>query len=162
VTERGQAFFDAACRAGLEGIVREAGGQPLSGRPHARLAQDQVPAPAGVRHRRLHAAAGLAGSTSAPSTWASTIGAGSVYVGKVGTGFDAATLEMVARRARAARTPDLAFDVGTPAGSGHHWVEPRLCAEVRFSEWTRDGGVPASGVPRPPHSWHDAPRFQPL
>src|SRR5262249_4401159 len=24
---------------------------------------------------------------------------------------------------------------------GHHWVEPQLVAEVRFTEWTRDGGV---------------------
>src|SRR6266550_2415140 len=33
------------------------------------------------------------------------------------------------------------FDVGTPTGRGHHWVEPKLVAEVRFTEWTDDGGL---------------------
>ena len=49
-----------------------------------------------------------------------------------------------ARAASADRSP---FDAGTPAGRGHHWVEPRLVAEVRFTEWTRDGGIRHPIVP---------------
>ncbi|HZJ71977.1 MAG TPA: non-homologous end-joining DNA ligase, partial [Planctomycetota bacterium] len=30
---------------------------------------------------------------------------------------------------------------GGPTGAGHHWVEPQLVCEVRFTEWTDDGGV---------------------
>jgi bifunctional non-homologous end joining protein LigD len=33
------------------------------------------------------------------------------------------------------------FDAGGPGGRGHHWVEPRLVCEVRFTEWTDDGGI---------------------
>jgi bifunctional non-homologous end joining protein LigD len=33
------------------------------------------------------------------------------------------------------------FDAGTPTGRGHHWVEPTLVAEVRFTEWTEEGGI---------------------
>ena len=31
--------------------------------------------------------------------------------------------------------------MGSPTGRGHHWVEPRLVSEVRFTEWTKDGGI---------------------
>src|SRR5437870_7059181 len=37
--------------------------------------------------------------------------------------------------------PTSPFVRGTPGGRGHHWVEPRLVCEVRFTEWTRDGGI---------------------
>jgi bifunctional non-homologous end joining protein LigD len=64
-----------------------------------------------------------------------------VYVSKVGTGFDEAALrrimEMLRRLARATSP----FDAGSPAGRGHHWVEPKLVGEVRFTEWTDDGGI---------------------
>src|SRR5204863_426373 len=33
------------------------------------------------------------------------------------------------------------FDERTPAGRGHHWIEPTLVAEVRFTEWTEEGGI---------------------
>ena len=64
-----------------------------------------------------------------------------VYVSKVGTGFDDAALERLWRRLEPLRRDTSPFDAGTPAGRGHHWVEPRLVCEVRFTEWTRDGGL---------------------
>src|SRR5262249_10338912 len=64
-----------------------------------------------------------------------------VYVSKVGTGFDAKSLKRIwDRLAPLARTTS-PFDVGTRPGRGHHWVEPKLVAEVRFTEWTDDGGL---------------------
>jgi len=68
-------------------------------------------------------------------------GARLVYVSKVGTGFDGAELERLWGRLEPIRRETSPFDLGTPAGRGHHWVEPRLVCEVRFTEWTRDGGV---------------------
>ncbi len=60
------------------------------------------------------------------------------YAGKVGTGYDADTL----RRLRA-RLDDLATDRSPFADEVHErgvtWVEPRLVAQIGFSEWTRDG-----------------------
>jgi bifunctional non-homologous end joining protein LigD len=64
-----------------------------------------------------------------------------VYVGKVGTGFDEPTLERIHQVLAPLRRSTSPFDAGSPAGSGHYWVEPRLVAEVRFAEWTRDGGI---------------------
>jgi bifunctional non-homologous end joining protein LigD len=64
-----------------------------------------------------------------------------VYVSKVGTGFDGAELERLWRRLEPLGRETSPFDVGTPGGRGHHWVEPRLVCEVRFTEWTRDGGL---------------------
>ncbi len=64
-----------------------------------------------------------------------------VYVSKVGTGFDGAELERLWQRLEPLRRDTSPFDAGTPAGRGHHWVEPRLVCEVRFTDWTRDGGI---------------------
>ena len=119
-----------------------------TGRPHARLDQDQVPAPPGVRDRRLHRAAGrarlvrrapprrLRGRTAASTS------AGRHRLRRARR--SPASWERLAA-ARAATTSP--FDAGTPAGRGHHWVEPRLVCEVRFTEWTRRRRL------RHPRSW---------
>ena len=64
-----------------------------------------------------------------------------LYAGKVGTGFDEATLRRVRDQMQPLARKTSPFDAGTPAGRGHHWVEPQLVAEVRFTEWTDDGIV---------------------
>jgi len=64
-----------------------------------------------------------------------------VYVAKVGTGFDGASLTRVWRALQPLARATPPFDVGAPRGRGHHWVEPRLVCEVRFTEWTEDGGI---------------------
>jgi bifunctional non-homologous end joining protein LigD len=64
-----------------------------------------------------------------------------VYVSKVGTGFDGPEIERLWASLGPLRRDTSPFDAGTPGGRGHHWVEPRLVAEVRFTEWTRDGGI---------------------
>jgi DNA ligase D-like protein (predicted ligase) len=60
------------------------------------------------------------------------------YAGKVGTGFDRATLHDLARRLAPLRRRSSPFADDVP-GRGTTWVEPRLVAQVGFSEWTRDG-----------------------
>jgi bifunctional non-homologous end joining protein LigD len=64
-----------------------------------------------------------------------------VYVSKVGTGFDERSLRRIMAMLRPLARATSPFDAGTPAGRGHHWVEPRLVCEVRFTEWTDDGGL---------------------
>jgi len=64
-----------------------------------------------------------------------------VYVSKVGTGFDDRTLALVSEKLRPLARATSPFAHGTPTGRGHHWVEPRLVCQVRFTEWTRDGGI---------------------
>src|SRR5437588_407144 len=63
-----------------------------------------------------------------------------VYVSKVGTGFDDRALKTISEKLRPLARSTSPFARGTPAGRDHHWVDPRLVGEVRFTEWTRDGG----------------------
>jgi DNA ligase D-like protein (predicted ligase) len=62
-----------------------------------------------------------------------------IYAGKVGTGFDDATLAHLAGSLAGLERPAPAFDRGALPRSGVHWVEPRLVGQVAFSEWTTAG-----------------------
>jgi bifunctional non-homologous end joining protein LigD len=61
------------------------------------------------------------------------------YAGKVGTGFDRATLRDLARRLAPLRRETSPFDAGDPPARGTTWVEPELVAQIGFTEWTGDG-----------------------
>jgi bifunctional non-homologous end joining protein LigD len=62
------------------------------------------------------------------------------YAGKVGTGFGRHTLTSLHAALAADERPEPPFEPvrGLPK-SGVHWVEPRLVAQVGFTEWTGDG-----------------------
>ena len=60
VVGSGQEFFREACRLQARGHRLQAARRALHARPRARVAQDQVPAGAGARDRRLHRARGAA------------------------------------------------------------------------------------------------------
>jgi len=62
------------------------------------------------------------------------------YAGKVGTGFDEATLRDLGSRLRALRRDDTPFaDPRSIKQRDVTWVEPELVAQIGFTEWTRDG-----------------------
>lgn len=62
------------------------------------------------------------------------------YAGKVGTGYDEATLRDLSRRLEAIerKTCPFADQDGIPR-KGVHWARPTLVADVGFTEWTPDG-----------------------
>ena len=60
------------------------------------------------------------------------------YAGKVGTGFTRVTLRDLADRLRPLECTNAPF-ADEVRERGATWVEPRLVAQVGFSEWTRDG-----------------------
>jgi DNA ligase D-like protein (predicted ligase) len=60
------------------------------------------------------------------------------YAGKVGTGFDRRTLLDLRGRLDRLRVAASPFD-GPVREAGARWVEPRLVAQIAFTEWTRDG-----------------------
>ncbi|HEX6707313.1 MAG TPA: DNA ligase D [Albitalea sp.] len=62
------------------------------------------------------------------------------YAGKVGTGFDDRTLGELQKKLKALASDKMPLPQ-KPAGVRAHWVQPRLVAEVSFSEWTPDGRV---------------------
>jgi DNA ligase D-like protein (predicted ligase) len=62
------------------------------------------------------------------------------YAGKVGTGFDRATLAEIGTKMRALERDEPPFAEGeAPRMRDAHWVEPQLVAQIGFTEWTRDG-----------------------
>jgi len=63
-----------------------------------------------------------------------------LYAGKVGTGFSSGFLKDLRRKLGALGRPESPFASAVPrsVSRGAHWVEPRLVAEVLFSNWTRD------------------------
>jgi DNA ligase D-like protein (predicted ligase) len=61
------------------------------------------------------------------------------YAGKVGTGFDRATLRELARRLHPLRRDRSPFADDDVPARGATWVEPELVVQVGFSEWTGHG-----------------------
>ncbi|WP_300973622.1 DNA ligase D [Sphingomonas sp. LHG3406-1] len=61
------------------------------------------------------------------------------YVGKVGTGFDTKAIESLSERMAGMKLGKPALDVPRTALRGSTWVEPRLVAEIAFTEFTSDG-----------------------
>jgi DNA ligase D-like protein (predicted ligase) len=62
-----------------------------------------------------------------------------IYAGKVGTGFTQQTLDSLRATLAGLEQDHSPFADGKLPRSGAHWVQPRLVAEVGFSEWTTAG-----------------------
>ena len=60
------------------------------------------------------------------------------FAGKVGTGFGQKELEMLARKLAPLERDTSPFS-GKQPQKGARFVEPKLVAEIEFSEWTKDG-----------------------
>ncbi|MBV8489217.1 MAG: ATP-dependent DNA ligase, partial [Candidatus Eremiobacteraeota bacterium] len=61
------------------------------------------------------------------------------YVGHVGTGFDTKTLERMTADLKKRERKTSPFANAVDSNTKAHWVSPDLVAQVRFTEWTRDG-----------------------
>ena len=61
------------------------------------------------------------------------------YAGKVGTGFNDETLRTLLDEMRPLEQPESPFVGKPPLRKGVHWLEPKLVAQIAFSEWTGDG-----------------------
>jgi bifunctional non-homologous end joining protein LigD len=136
----GEAYFREACQLGWEGIIAKRGDAPYrSGRQRDWL-----------KFKCLNGQEFVIGGYTDPQR--SRVGFGALllgyygadgqlhYAGKVGTGFDRRTLTSLHAALAADERPAPAFEPvrGLPR-SGVHWVQPRLVAQVGFSEWTTDG-----------------------
>jgi DNA ligase D-like protein (predicted ligase) len=61
------------------------------------------------------------------------------YAGKVGTGYDRRTLEHLFRLLAPLHRPTTPFSEGPAPAGDVQWVNPKLVAQVGFSEWTSAG-----------------------
>ena len=141
MVEQGEAFYEAAAEQRLEGIVaKRAESRYTGGRTRewlkikCHLRQEFV-------DRRLDRAAGRARLVRRAAPRRLRRRDRLVYVAKVGTGFDEATLRRCWDRLQPLEARDVAVRRRHADGRGHHWVEPTLVAEVRFTEWTEEGGI---------------------
>jgi DNA ligase D-like protein (predicted ligase) len=134
----GEAAYRAACERGDEGVIAKLAGSTYQGGRSAnwlkfKCSRDQefvivgYTAPKGSR---IGLGALLLGYYD---------GADLVYAGKVGTGFDTATLRRLHERLSRIEQQASPISKGLAREPSAHWVRPKLVAQVAFSEWTRDG-----------------------
>jgi bifunctional non-homologous end joining protein LigD len=136
--EHGEELFRDACRKGLEGLMAKRADSPY----RATRSSDW-------RKLKCHAEQELViGGYTAPQGSRTDFGALLVgyfedgrlsYAGKVGTGFDQATLRDLGARLRKLERDNSPFVDVHPIPRGTHWVEPELVGQIAFTEWTRDG-----------------------
>jgi bifunctional non-homologous end joining protein LigD len=136
--EHGEELFRDACRKGLEGLMAKRADSPY----RATRSTDW-------RKLKCHAEQELViGGYTAPQGSRTDFGALLVgyfedgrlsYAGKVGTGFDQATLRDLGAHLRKLERADSPFVDVHPIPRGTHWVEPELVGQIAFTEWTRDG-----------------------
>jgi DNA ligase D-like protein (predicted ligase) len=61
------------------------------------------------------------------------------YAGKVGTGYDRATLEMLHEKLKPLHRRTSPFAPGPVPAGGVQWVTPKLVAQIGYGEWTEAG-----------------------
>ena len=142
----GEQLFDAMCREGLEGVVSKRADAPYAGgRTRAWLK-------AKCTHRQEFVILGWVPSDKRRGFKSLLLGVhegdaktgGWRYTGKVGTGFDAATMDDLAERLAALKADAAPVDAAAlkpfrAAIRGARWVRPELVAEIAFAETTPDG-----------------------
>ncbi len=134
----GRAFFEQAKRQQLEGII----GKRRDSTYHERRTRDWVKIKAQLEQECV------IGGFTKPRGSRKGFGAlllglydkGKLYyVGSVGTGFDTKTLAAMTAQLKKIERKTSPFVNDVDSNTKAHWVEPKLVAQVRFTEWTRDG-----------------------
>ncbi|HET7226314.1 MAG TPA: DNA ligase D [Candidatus Eisenbacteria bacterium] len=136
----GEAFFEAASELGLEGVI----GKRADSRYAGRRSPDWVKIKCQRRQEFV------IGGYTAPKGPGRRFGALHVgvyvdgaltHVTRVGSGFDDALHDALWERLQTLRREQSPFGASGPRGRDNTWVEPKLVCEVRFTEWTTDGGL---------------------
>jgi bifunctional non-homologous end joining protein LigD len=134
----GERLYSDACRRGLEGLIAK------------RASSRYVPGGRSgewLKFKCSHEQELVIGGFTAPKGSRTDFGALLVgynedgvlrYAGKVGTGFDRATLSRLGARLRELERDDPPFADVSPIPAGTRWIEPELVGQFAFSEWTRD------------------------
>ena len=133
----GEALFREACRKGWEGLIaKRADSRYVHGRSRdwlkLKCSAEQELVIGGYtppKGSRTDLGALLLGDDD---------GGRLRYAGKVGTGYDTATLRSLRARLDALAVARSPFD-DVVRERAVHWVRPELVAQVAFTEWTRDG-----------------------
>lgn len=137
--EKGEALYHKACEKGWEGLIAKRADSPYV---HSRSRQ-------WLKFKCINRQELVIGGYTDPE--GSRTGFGALllgyyendefrYAGKVGTGFDEATLESLAGKLKSLERQTSPYnEEPADTGSGVHWVTPKLVAETAFTEWTDAG-----------------------
>jgi bifunctional non-homologous end joining protein LigD len=139
IEQRGIAFFEAAEKHGLEGIMAKDGDSPYREglRTHEWLK---------IKTRRRQEA--VIGGFTEPRGSRNDLGAlvlgvfegkDLVYIGHTGGGFDTQGLADMRTKLEPLIQQACPFRDNPKTNNRVHWVKPRLVCEVVFQEWTQDG-----------------------
>ena len=138
IVEDGEAYYEEACKRGWEGLIaKRAAASYTKGRSkdwlkfkcsnEQELVIGGFTDPQGARHSF---GALLVGYYDGKELR---------YAGKVGTGYDSRTLRELYDEMAPLERDTSPFAGKPPLRKNVHWIEPRLVAQVAFSEWTTDG-----------------------
>jgi DNA ligase D-like protein (predicted ligase) len=132
-------YFQEACRLGWEGLIAK----------RADSVYEPKRSEAWLKFKCVNEQEFVIGGYTDPQR--SRIGFGSLlvgyydedgelrYAGKIGTGFSDRMLADLCGQFERMKLKDSPFADFDPGKKGFHWVEPRLVAQVAFTEWTSDG-----------------------
>jgi DNA ligase D-like protein (predicted ligase) len=135
--EHGETYYAEACRKGWEGLIAKRADSPYTNN----RSRDWL------KFKCEQGQELLVGGFTAPKGSRIEFGALLVgyykdgtlrYAGKVGTGFDEETLRELGKRLRALRVPESPFSEAIRERDVT-WVQPKLVAQLGFSEWTSYG-----------------------
>lgn len=136
--ERGEEFFEEACKKGWEGLIAKRADSPYV---HAR-SSDWLKLKCSFEQELV------IGGFTPPQGSRKRFGAllvgyykegELVFAGKVGTGFSEKTLSELGEKLKALEIEESPFKRGGGQPRDAHWVKPQLVGQFAFSEWTRDG-----------------------
>ncbi|MHC8371585.1 DNA ligase D [Pseudomonas sp. MDT1-85] len=142
--ESPEALLNSACEMQMEGLIGKRLGSPYV----SRRTSDWVKLK--CKHRQEFIVVGFTDPKGARSAFGALLlglhdrDSGELrYSGKVGTGFNEATLKRIYEQMKPLQTKKPSV-VNPPSGfeaKGVHWLKPTLLAEVAFAEMTKDGSV---------------------
>ena len=134
---QGEQLFETMCREGYEGVVSKRAEAPYRGK------RTQAWLKIKCTHRQEFVIVGWTPSAKSRGFAALLLGVngpdGLIYAGKVGTGFDTATMLDLQEKLAKIETKTPTVTAPRAAVRGAHWVKPKLVAEVAYAETTPDG-----------------------
>jgi bifunctional non-homologous end joining protein LigD len=137
IAGHGDEMFKAACKQGLEGIIsKRADGRYIGARTESWLKIKCL-------KRQEFVIAGWTTSDKDRGFRSLILAVNERgklrYAGKVGTGFNMAEIDRLVKRMRSLARTVAPVEAPRAAVKGAHWIEPKLVAEIAFTEMTSDG-----------------------
>ncbi len=137
ILTKGEALFEAICKEGGEGIIAKKASAPYTGARAKNWLKIKC------TNRQEFVIIGWQESNKRRGFRALHLAARDgtklTYAGKVGTGFDAAMLESLSATMVPLEVKHPPVEVPRAVMRESHWIDPKLVAEIAFTEFTREG-----------------------